>query len=96
MTTKGRLHCMPCMLLQCVDSLVPQDASLSEALFYLHVLAVAASDSPQEVMAATPGLQDALKHLASALGTTHLREQQRQQASVSWRMHSAKPHWLTG
>jgi hypothetical protein len=45
-----------------------QDPSLSEALFYLHVLAVAASDSAHEVVAATPGLQDALKHMVATLG----------------------------
>ncbi|KAF6262181.1 hypothetical protein COO60DRAFT_1497721 [Scenedesmus sp. NREL 46B-D3] len=66
----GQLQEAQPLLAAAIDMLSKQreDASLSEALFYLHVLAVAASDSPQEVMAATPGLQDALKHLASALG----------------------------
>jgi hypothetical protein len=55
-----------------------QDPSLSEALFYLHVLAVAASDSAHEVVAATPGLQDALKHMVATLGEIRLRLQQQQ------------------
>jgi hypothetical protein len=49
-----------------------QDPSLSEALFYLHVLAVAASDNAHEVVAATPGLQDALKHMVATLGEIRL------------------------
>jgi hypothetical protein len=56
--------------------LLMQDPSLSEALFYLHVLTVAASDSVHEVAAATPGLQDALKHMVAALGEAALPPQQ--------------------
>jgi hypothetical protein len=58
------------LLLLLLLLLLLQDPSLSEGLFYLHVLAVAASDSPAEVVAATPGLQDALKHLVATLGKT--------------------------
>ncbi|KAF8071356.1 hypothetical protein HT031_001440 [Scenedesmus sp. PABB004] len=45
-----------------------EDPSLSEALFYLHLLALAAADSPAAVAAVTPGLSDALKHLVATLG----------------------------
>lgn len=66
----GQLQEAQPLLAAATDMLSKQaeDPSLSEGLFYLHVLAVAAADSPQEVAASTAGLQDSFKHMLATLG----------------------------